>query len=539
MVDVGEPSDLGLPYSSWRSYENSDLTQKDLVEELIELFEDYDCVLFEAPTGTGKTGVAMAVANYFNWDTYHLTSTKQLQDQILEDFEFVNTIKGRGNYECNMFPRLTAGDCPYAKVNRGCPLKDSCNYMVARDECLNSGVRVLNYKYHLFSNAYTDFWPNSDLMILDECHNAESELMGFVGHSFSYDDFHEMDTKFPGREETDLIIEKLEKARDNVGLHIQQLEQNFQRTLDGEKNLSDETLEELSAYKNYMYKLNMVLNNFNETYWIVDYNNPAAFGGDWEDAYVTMKPIMVKAYTDLLLNADKALFMSATIGDKETFCDNLGLKQDKVGMLSTDTGFDRNKRPFVYYDVAKVSRDNMDNAIVYIIDFLDDFISKHRDEKGIVHTISYNLGNRILENSIHTHNIIHHIGDGYSRADALYEFKHSEPPSILLSPSMDEGVDFAGDDARWQVILKFPFLSLGDGQVKQRQQIDQDWYAQESINRLVQTYGRIVRSEDDYGVTYFLDKNFDWMYNSNKNKFPDWFKEAIATPNKREYGEQV
>ena len=84
---------------------------------------------------------------------------------------------------------------------------------------------------------------------------------------------------------------------------------------------------------------------------------------------------------------------------------------------------------------------------------------------------------------------------------------------IFVSPSMTEGLDFKGDLCRAQIILKAPIPNLGEpytynifngnkeiGLASDRKYLDRCL----AID-LGQMYGRIVRSDTDYGETYMMD----------------------------------
>jgi len=53
-----------------------------------------------------------------------------------------------------------------------------------------------------------------------------------------------------------------------------------------------------------------------------------------------------------------------------------------------------------------------------------------------------------------------------------------------------------------------------------------NWARYQTIKRLVQACGRIVRAEDDYGVTYILDAGFEHLFRYKK-MFPAWFVDAV------------
>jgi Rad3-related DNA helicase len=61
-------------------------------------------------------------------------------------------------------------------------------------------------------------------------------------------------------------------------------------------------------------------------------------------------------------------------------------------------------------------------------------------------------------------------------------------------------------------------------------QRDKGWYDWQTALRLVQTYGRSVRSETDSAVTYVLDSNFPSFVRGHRDLFPAYFLEALSDP---------
>jgi len=60
---------------------------------------DYKYILLEAPTGFGKSPVAIALALSLG-TSYICTSTKDLQTQYARDFPFLKVVKGKNNFIC-------------------------------------------------------------------------------------------------------------------------------------------------------------------------------------------------------------------------------------------------------------------------------------------------------------------------------------------------------------------------------------------------------------------------------------------------------
>ncbi|MFA5594973.1 MAG: helicase C-terminal domain-containing protein, partial [Trueperaceae bacterium] len=91
-------------------------------------------------------------------------------------------------------------------------------------------------------------------------------------------------------------------------------------------------------------------------------------------------------------------------------------------------------------------------------------------------------------------------------------------------------IDLADDRARWQVLCKVPYPYLGDKQVAARMERDRDWYDWRTTLAVVQAYGRSVRSQDDYAVTYLLDADFSNFIRRQQRRLPPWFLEALQEP---------
>ena len=113
------------------------------------------------------------------------------------------------------------------------------------------------------------------------------------------------------------------------------------------------------------------------------------------------------------------------------------------------------------------------------------------------------------------------------RDEALERHKESSKPTILLSPSMTEGVDLRDDLSRFQVICKIPYPYLGDKLIRKKMNKWKWWYPLQTAKTVIQAIGRSVRSKEDYATTYILDEDWDRFYSMNRNLFPKDFHESI------------
>ena len=113
--------------------------------------------------------------------------------------------------------------------------------------------------------------------------------------------------------------------------------------------------------------------------------------------------------------------------------------------------------------------------------------------------------------------------------DMFFFFDHinGKKPTVLLSPSMTEGVDLKGDASRFQIICKVPYPYLGDKLIRKRMNKWKWWYPLQTLKVIIQSVGRSVRSKDDQAITYILDSDWDRFYSRNSGLFPADFRNSI------------
>ena len=141
----------------------------------------------------------------------------------------------------------------------------------------------------------------------------------------------------------------------------------------------------------------------------------------------------------------------------------------------------------------------------------------------MIHTVSTICKDYLLDNLGDSRLIDHNT---QNRTEQLEAFKDSSKPLVLISPSMNEGVDLPGDLCRFQIMYKLPYPDLADKQIRLRANADGDWYEYKTALSLIQTYGRGMRFEDDYCRTYFIDSRIRQFVKDNKF-IPQDFKYLI------------
>jgi hypothetical protein len=114
------------------------------------------------------------------------------------------------------------------------------------------------------------------------------------------------------------------------------------------------------------------------------------------------------------------------------------------------------------------------------------------------------------------------------RAEAIRLHCASKGGSVLVSPSLTEGVDLKDELARYQIVCKVPYPRL-DAYTRARSARDRRWYELKTAWALVQMVGRAVRSDTDFAATFVLDSHFEKFASRNERILPAWWRSAIRT----------
>jgi ATP-dependent DNA helicase DinG len=515
-LDLEETSKQ-FPYASYRPGQRAAL---EAARDAFKRGKKY--VVVEAPTGAGKSGIAVTLAREAK-NAYILTGQKLLQDQYVRDFPDLAVVKGRANYPC-LVVDTHAGAAP-CMAGKKYPACSDCTYLIAKEDALFSHTATLNYAYFLGEINNTGAFQKRDLLILDEAHNTEELLMRFVEVFISRPSLMRagLNLDFPhtgGIEErlqfaSDLIM-PLTKALTDIEIQLEKLEvippdmAVFKSELEG-------TLNRLR-----------LLRDDEGSGWVCEESDARDAHGP---AWLRFRPIRVSTFAHdfVFKHADRVLFLSATILDAPTFLRSLGITLEEAAFIRVPSSFPVKNRPIYPLNVARLNRDTLDSELPRIAEVIGNLLERHNGEKGVIHAHSYKILRFLTEHlpSHQQYRLVYHTGPE-GRDDALGRHLSSDTDTVLLTPSMTEGIDLADDRARWQVIVKVPYPYLGDPQVNARRNLDPAWYEWRTALRMVQAYGRAVRGPEDFATTYVLDAVFpSWVQRARKT-LPSWFLEAIS-----------
>jgi len=510
-----------FPHSTFRP------NQKETILKIQQSLDDeeVDHVILESPTGSGKSAIAICLGLYYQ-SSFLLTSQKILQDQYIKDYSSnrVCVLKGRNNYECKLVSGYTCENSLCS--TQTCPIKPECFYEIAKQKALESTVALMNYKYFLCITNFTGTFPERTLLICDEAHSLDDECMSFVEFSFSsfYLSKLGITSKIPVYSELEEYISWLKMILDKVKERKEDVKQKLKNGKLNSLELSEvqKEFEDLTAQEE---KVNAFLESYTKVEWIFDIISNEKI----RSKTIIFKPLTVGYFAKKLLfrHAKKMLFMSATILDKDSFCRNLDIDLSRTKFIQVPSSFSTDIRPIILTRSGGLGKNNIDKSLPKVVEDLGKILNYHDIEKGLIHCHTYKIANFIKENISEEYKERIILHDSESRTETLKKFMLSTEPKVLVTPSMTEGVDFKDDLARFVVIVKLPFMFLGDKQIKRRMEIDPEWYVWKTVLTLVQAAGRGVRHENDFCTIYIMDSQFGYFLSQNKKFFPKYFVDAI------------
>ena len=461
--------------------------QRQVLLEIESSWDDYDIFVVVAPTASGKSALAMALANWQK-SARILVPNNLLIDQYKNSFSELNTLKGKWHYNCDKHSQLKCVDLMNEGVScYNCPLKK------ARSQY--NQVTVTNMHLHASKLKVKDGWKSApSTLIIDEAHN----LVPF------------------------------------------QMDYNTKRTWKHRNQFpKQETPEELLAWakeKKHKELINALAHK-NPT-WVIDEDLGEWKGGGRDqqgnklhrgevslEPQLKLVPVKINMMKGSIWKSatKKTILLSATIGRKDV--ESLGLGKKRVRYLECKHPIEPAKRPIVLDWVQSVSKDNFEEATKDICDHIENsgMLDHHKGEKGLIHA-TY-AQSRLMKKYLKSSRFIFHNKD--NKQEKYREFMDSKPwqGKVLVASGMYEGLDLPEDLGRWQVVAKIPWPSLADPAISYLYKKDREWYEWKTLKDVIQACGRISRTPKDFGVTYIVDKSLVRVLGSPL--IPSWFQEAL------------
>ncbi len=516
------------PFPEYRKYAKEALQKADAAFESGKRF-----VLIDAPPGAGKSPLAVAFARHFK--TPIVTPTKILQNQYADTPEFTTeyVIFGKSNYKCGLeeFNHLTVDQAiccsnaatleyanktdwysdikkdkqPAQKLKSRCTQAGICEYykLIGNIPIKPSPVLNLDLFFHLKKNPLT---PNEGVemgtdIVIDEAHHILSKAKSIFGYSLNEANL----VKLLGKEAKRKGSEAPSEWMGRLLL------------------LSHSLLQEESDLKSapalsIFYRNLKFICQFN-----IDDKNKF-FVEDKQDQ-VEIKPVDFRYLKNIIFHPFKrVLLLSATF--PKNFCQMFGIKPSEVEIITIPSTFPKKNRPFYFIkDLPALNYKSNLTATHETIVALKKVLASHKSEKGIIHCSNYSFF-RQLQKIFKGDKRFLWVEQGHDKTKYLTKHAESKLPTVLVSPSMIEGVDLKDDLARFQVILKIPYPTL-DEYTRRMMDIYSDYYENQVATAITQSYGRAVRTPEDTAKLYCLDGAFSRLL-SKQDLFSNYVLEAVS-----------
>src|SRR5581483_11464006 len=470
-------------------------------------------VILELGTGCGKSAIGITLARVLEAQgertfapplpgfedgddvetsgAYVLTTQKILQEQYMKDFgpssgrNLMRSLKSASNYECRFYSDQSCAESRRLLKQLGKQLegtdfhkccRGSCPYMIDKSEFLEHPIGITNNSYFLAETMYAKQLQPRALLVIDECHNIESELGKFVEVTFSEKFAKALGCKVPRLDSPERVFEWVKGPYKNtVARQMKGLEKELSKHFSG--NVTSGLGEMSKRYEmldKHICKVNRFIESYSPDSWVMNFvKAPEGTRGGRKFEF---KPVDVAAFGEshLYHYGTRTLLMSATVVDKDTFCKSVGIDPNDAAYLQLPSPFPKENRPIHYLGVGSMSMNQIDATLPVLASTVKDLLDLHAKEKGIIHCVNYRIAQYLVEKLKNKRLLLH---NSENRDETIERHMASDEPTVLISPSMTEGVDLADDASRFQILCKVPFPYLGDRVIQLRKAKNSNWYA--------------------------------------------------------------
>lgn len=505
---VPTPHEIGLPakFSKWRN------GQSDAIHSSMVSDKRFDVVC--APTGFGKSPCYVAMALLSGGRACIVTSTKGLQEQLMDDFGPIGLvdIRGKANYQCASRPGWTCED----GHSGGCTKRgsSSCCYSAAYNAARTSRLVVTNYKYWIAVHKYGLGLGKFDIVIFDEAHGCLNELADSLQVRISHHEVEEMlGSNFPATSESD-DGSGWKCWASHLRVDAEAYCANKLADIGGSRNARPSLLREYNHGRNLVRKL-AIIALMRACDWVWEEQ-------DWGWQF---DPVRTAKYAEsyLFMRIPKVMLTSATVRPRTL--NLLGVKTDNIAFHDYPSSFPPERSPVYQVPAARVDFRLTDHRAWVLR--MDQIMGTRLNRKGIIHTVSFARRDEVIRNSKYREFMISNW-DGEPVDAMVKRFKVTPPPAILVSPSVMTGYDFPASECRFQIIGKVPFPDSRSKVIKARQKADNSYGPYAAMQNLVQACGRGCRSEDDWCESAIVDDHAAWFVPKFAEMAPKSFRERYT-----------
>lgn len=522
-------------------------------------------VILSADTGTGKSIIGAVIAKVFknkfasefegedaeilpSMIVVHSNSLVKQYGKTFENFDSdeFHQIIGANNYKCEFAAamslehdkKFTGEDCVKSKADKAEQEKycNHCEYNIARSHINKTESLITNYSYHFINSMLTNHLKPRKLVIFDEAHTINDVFCDHSAIELSAKVLNDCIDECTKSAQLTLKepITILNRIRDKL-LRDELNESNYVTPLQSLRNacvtIADHFNERADSadIDNYV-KLKRTAKRYNSIATKISdlfmYKYDHSFEYDEKEYKMLIKPIFVGDMSKKIMS-EYNLFMSATISP-EFMKTTMQLDSATTAFVGLDPVYPPENKQIIFCGNKRLNYSTMKDpaTIQYLQDVVREIVSNASDDglKGLMLTPSFAVG-EVLSTAIPRGTKVFLQKSGIKIDALVKEFKEFKGgPAILISPSIYEGLDFADDLSRYQIIVKAPFPSLGDKRMSYIANNYPDVYKIITIKKIIQGIGRSIRNKDDYALTFILDQGAEQLFKSPLNVWRNQFQ---------------
>jgi Rad3-related DNA helicase len=542
--------------------------QKEIINQIEDkLKTGYKKIILCAPTGVGKSLIGATVSRYFG-SSFTITATKHLQDQYIKDIPFLKPVKGKQNFACLKMMQsekvdsigramrwgLTCdkGQCQ-EKINKNgkevieiCKFKpsikqieehtqeaESCHYYFQKYDALISNHSLWNY--HAFfqimkfnKKLFADYLDRR-ISVFDEAHKIEDQIMQFIGFDIFSGQLEECNLSTTKYDFTDL--DSMIQLTDDIAYSYAKKIKDVKESDAYQKEPDYESITRLERRYDRAAQAKIDILTDKENFVV---NDPVK---DMNGIFrtVSVKPIDVSKFANSFFSTEYQIFMSATI-DKLSFCENMGLVEDDIAFIDTPKSpFPIEHRKIDLLNIKRLSYGSTEEDELEVIKTINKIMDEHPEERGLILTSSVPRCQKIIRylspKNTRRVRICHSYNKDGKTQDEIISEHSADPTGVLLSSSLWEGVDLKDDLSRFQIIAKVPYPNYKEKRTKAKMDKFPLWYTAQTLTKLLQGFGRSIRSEEDWARTYVLDTAVNNVFFKAQRMIPRAYYDVLGIEN--------
>lgn len=523
------PKDMGLTIEDYRP------EQVPVIQWALNPDPTTKAQVLVADTGWGKSVLELATAYGSGLQTYMLTVTKPLQQQLLRLDPALHIIMGQANYGCryegedpperNPEPLITVAD---AQCQSGwhCPIRDECYYYGRKLAVPFKRATSMNYSVYLTDRRYVGDFPAPPFLIADEAHRAEEQLLSAMTLPLVMRELTAFKVTHPPK-----VLADIPGWASTWEPKVREQKRELEQVQASGQRLSSTQMDRLKRARSLHQTLVDIIEHVADDNWVMEEATPQVR---------VLKPIFATPFGDLLWGgAGRILCMSATIPDVAYFAKSVGLPRYEARTLPAV--FDPSRRP-VYLDTISswlshktINYSPPSRAVKELLARIDDILGRRPGQKGIIHTPSWSMAGWIAGSSKHRRRMVLPGGRADQR-QIIDAWESHAPDAVLVSPSVYEGVDLPYHLNEFQILPKLPWPNRSSAAVNARLKHDREYEDYSTVLRVVQTVGRVMRQPDDRGETWILDPAIKGLLDRRGDWFAPGFHAAIRPAPERRFG---